>query len=115
MRHGRVLHRVSRWLPSSKTCSSCGHVLESLALGVREWTCRECGMVHDRDYNAAENILAAGRAERINAGGAEVSPSRGEAHGDEAGSVRGARSSRTRVNGKLTCRAEALRDRNRSR
>ncbi|ATL70736.1 RNA-guided endonuclease InsQ/TnpB family protein [Nocardia terpenica] len=90
MRHGRVLHRVSRWLPSSKTCSSCGYVLESLALGVREWTCRECGIVHDRDYNAAENILAAGRAERINDGGAEVSPSREEAHGNEAGSVRGA-------------------------
>jgi putative transposase len=59
--YGRTVIAVDRWLPSSKTCSECGVVLEALPLNVREWTCR-CGAVHDRDVNAARNILAAGRA-----------------------------------------------------
>lgn len=48
---------VDRWFPSSKTCSDCGHKVESLPLSVREWTCPECGSVHDRDINAAKNLL----------------------------------------------------------
>lgn len=48
---------VDRWFPSSKTCSDCGHKVESLPLSVREWTCPECGSVHDRDVNAAKNLL----------------------------------------------------------
>lgn len=48
---------VDRWFPSSKTCSDCGHRVESLPLSVREWTCPECGSVHDRDVNAAKNLL----------------------------------------------------------
>jgi putative transposase len=59
--YGRTVIAVDRWLPSSKTCSECGVVLDTLPLNVREWTCR-CGAVHDRDVNAAKNILAAGRA-----------------------------------------------------
>lgn len=55
---------VDRWFPSSKTCSECGCYRESLPLSVREWTCAECGAVHDRDANAAKNLrrvaLAAG-------------------------------------------------------
>ncbi|MCS7475648.1 RNA-guided endonuclease InsQ/TnpB family protein [Umezawaea endophytica] len=60
--YGRSVVVVDRWFPSSKTCSRCGHVLDTLPLGVREWTCPGCGEVHDRDVNAARNILAAGQA-----------------------------------------------------
>lgn len=62
--YGRSLIVVDRWYPSSKLCSKCGHLLDVLALSVREWTCPACGAVHDRDVNAARNILAAGLAER---------------------------------------------------
>jgi putative transposase len=61
--YGRQLLLVDRWFPSSKLCGSCGQVAESMPLKVREWTC-PCGTVHDRDVNAAKNILAAGLAER---------------------------------------------------
>ena len=47
---------ADRWFPSSKTCSACGTVLEELSLSVREWTCPDCGAVHDRDVNAAINL-----------------------------------------------------------
>lgn len=63
-RHGRTVHAVSRWLPSSKTCSGCGHLMDAMPLVIRSWTCPECGATHDRDHNAALNILTAGRAER---------------------------------------------------
>ncbi len=87
-RYGRTLHRVSRWLASSKTCSGCGHRLNELPLQVRTWTCPACRAVHDRDHNAAKVILAAGRAETINACGAPVSPpTTREARGDETGST----------------------------
>ena len=99
-RYGRTLHSVSRWLASSKSCSACGHRLDELGLQVRQWTCPACRAVHDRDYNAAKVILAAGRAERLNAshtsgrdrvsgsGGAPVSPSTTwKARGDESGST----------------------------
>lgn len=76
-RYGRTVHTVSRWLPSSKTCSDCGHVMAALPLNIRSWTCPGRGEVHDRDHNAARNILAAGRAERRNACEAQVSPPSG--------------------------------------
>lgn len=60
--YGRDLVVVERWFPSSKLCSSCGAVAARLPLHVREWTC-SCGAVHDRDVNAATNLLAAGPAE----------------------------------------------------
>ena len=47
---------ADRWFPSSRTCSACGHKLETLPLSVREWTCPTCGAVHDRDVNAAMNL-----------------------------------------------------------
>ncbi len=47
---------ADRWFPSSKTCSCCGHKLETLALSVRAWTCPACGAEHDRDRNAALNL-----------------------------------------------------------
>lgn len=58
--YGRTLVKIDRFYPSSKTCSACGHVLDSLPLDIREWVCPECSVVHDRDTNAALNILAEG-------------------------------------------------------
>jgi putative transposase len=60
---GKTYHRIDRWYPSSKTCSSCGHKLETLDLGTREWTCPNCGTHHDRDLNAAMNILHVGQSD----------------------------------------------------
>jgi putative transposase len=58
-RYGRTVVVVDRWFPSSKTCSACGHLLAKLSLGTRRWTCPGCGTLHDRDVNAAKNMLAA--------------------------------------------------------
>jgi putative transposase len=58
--YGRTLVKIDRWYPSSKTCSACGWVLETLDLDEREWTCPACGAHHDRDTNATRNILAEG-------------------------------------------------------
>ncbi len=60
--YGRTVVAVDRWFPSSKLCSACGTLQEKMPLNVREWTCA-CGAVHDRDVNAAKNVLAAGLAE----------------------------------------------------
>jgi putative transposase len=60
--YGRNLVKIDRWFPSSKRCGNCGHIVDKLALNIREWTCSSCGTVHDRDLNAAGNILAAGLA-----------------------------------------------------
>ncbi len=60
--YGRTLVKIDRWYPSSKTCSSCGHLLAELSLDTRHWVCPDCGTRHDRDINAAKNILAAGLA-----------------------------------------------------
>jgi putative transposase len=70
--YGRTLVKIDRWYPSSKRCFNCGHLLASLSLDVRAWTCPECGVSHDRDINAANNILMAGQA--ISACGAAVRP-----------------------------------------
>lgn len=58
---GRTLVKVGRFYPSSKTCSACGHRLDALPLSVRVWDCPACGAHHDRDVNAARNILAEGK------------------------------------------------------
>ena len=71
-RAGRHLIVIDRWYPSSKTCSACGHLLASLSLRTRTWQCPSCGTRHDRDINAAKNILAAGLA--VSACGADVRP-----------------------------------------
>ncbi len=70
--YGRTLVKIDRWLPSSKRCGNCGHIVEKLPLNIREWSCPKCGTVHDRDVNAAKNILAAGLA--VNVCGANVRP-----------------------------------------
>jgi putative transposase len=61
-RYGRHLIVIDRWYPSTKTCSACGHLLAGLSLNTLTWQCPSCGTRHDRDHNAAKNILAAGRA-----------------------------------------------------
>jgi putative transposase len=71
--HGRDVIAVDRWFPSSKLCSACGALAEKMPLHVRSWTCR-CATIHDRDVNAARNILAAGLA--VTACGAGVRPQR---------------------------------------
>lgn len=70
--YGRTLIGIDRWYPSSKRCGDCGYTMTELALSVREWTCPECGIVHDRDINAARNVLAAGLAASVC--GENVSP-----------------------------------------
>ncbi|GAA4099176.1 putative transposase [Nonomuraea soli] len=60
--YGRSFVAVDRWLPSSKLCSACGALQEKMPLHLREWVCA-CGASHDRDVNAAKNVLAAGLAE----------------------------------------------------
>jgi putative transposase len=57
---GKQVIFIDRWYPSSKTCSSCGHVLESLDLLIREWRCPSCQQVNGRDENAALNIQRVG-------------------------------------------------------
>jgi putative transposase len=58
--YGRTLVKIDQWYPSSKTCSVCKHVLPDLDLTVREWVCPNCGAPHQRDHNAAKNVLAEG-------------------------------------------------------
>jgi putative transposase len=60
--YGRDLVKIDQWFPSSKRCGNCGHVIERLPLNIRQWACPECAAHHDRDINAAQNILAAGLA-----------------------------------------------------
>jgi putative transposase len=57
----RTFHKINRWFPSSKTCSCCGHKLDSMILNVREWQCPVCETIHDRDLNAAVNIKQEGQ------------------------------------------------------
>ncbi|MEH2460639.1 RNA-guided endonuclease InsQ/TnpB family protein [Nostoc sp.] len=70
--YGRTFVKIDRWFPSSKRCGHCGHIVEKLPLNIREWDCPKCGTHHNRDINAAKNILAAGLA--VNVCGATVRP-----------------------------------------
>jgi putative transposase len=73
--YGREIHQINRFAPSSKTCSECGWINKDLTLNNREFICQECGMVEDRDLNAAKNILKISRDEltRINVCGEQDS------------------------------------------
>ncbi|WP_327137540.1 transposase [Streptomyces sp. NBC_01340] len=79
--YGREVIAVDRFFPSSKLCSTCGALQQKMPLGVRTWTC-DCGTTHDRDVNAAKNLLAAGRA--VAACGAGVRPQRSSPDGQSA-------------------------------
>ncbi|MBM0225225.1 transposase [Micromonospora sp. ATA51] len=83
-RYGRSFRRIGRFVPTSQTCSTCGRLDGPKPLSVRSWTC-PCGAVHDRDVNAAINILAQGRWESLNACGAQVRPAPVPAPRREAG------------------------------
>ncbi|MBY8870397.1 transposase [Micromonospora sp. PLK6-60] len=72
-RYGRTFARVDRFFPSTRMCSRCGRINDKMALKVRAWEC-SCGAAHDRDVNAAINVLAAGQADNSNDRGAQVRP-----------------------------------------
>jgi putative transposase len=85
--YGRSVVALDKWYPSSKRCHVCGHIVDDLPLDVRQWTCPECGTIHDRDVNAALNSEAAGLA--VLACGGAVRPGRVKsvkARSGEAGS-----------------------------
>jgi putative transposase len=68
---------ADRWFASSKTCSACGHVHTGLTLSDREWSCVACGVIHDRDRNAAINLMHFAASSAVTAcggEGADVSP-----------------------------------------
>jgi transposase len=88
-RYGRTFARIGRFEPTSQVCSACGVKDGPKPPNVRTWACAACGIVHDRDVNAARNILALGRRERLNACGTGVRP-RDTAAGAEAGTRRSA-------------------------
>ncbi|MEC3951431.1 RNA-guided endonuclease TnpB family protein [Nocardia sp. CDC153] len=87
-RSGRYFGKVDRFYPSSQICAPCGHRDGPKPLSVRVWTCPVCAAVLDRDLNASNNVLAAGRAERLNACRGRVSPGLAPAPADEAGTHR---------------------------
>ncbi|WP_407706432.1 RNA-guided endonuclease InsQ/TnpB family protein [Streptomyces scopuliridis] len=79
--YGRDVIAVDRWFPSSRLCHACGTLQDKMPLHVRTWTC-DCGTTHDRDVNAAKNLLAAGLA--VSACGAGVRPQRRTPGGQSA-------------------------------
>ncbi|MFI8907695.1 RNA-guided endonuclease InsQ/TnpB family protein [Streptomyces albidoflavus] len=79
--YGREVIAVDRWFPSSKLCCACGTLRGKLPLNVRTWTC-DCGTTHDRDVNAANNLMAAGLA--VSVWGAGVRPQRSSPGGQSA-------------------------------
>ncbi|MFD5227491.1 RNA-guided endonuclease InsQ/TnpB family protein [Streptomyces qaidamensis] len=107
VKHGRTFAKVDRAFPSSQLCSVCGLRDGPKPLRVREWACGECGAVHDRDHNAASNVLlegrrivAAGRAETQNASwSAGKAKTKVPAQRVEAGSLREGRTAQSGISG----------------
>jgi len=89
-RYGRTFARIGRFEPTSQVCSACGVTGGPKPLSVRTWTCTACGTIHDRDVNAARNVLALGRRESLNACGGGIRPGATLAAASETGSLRGA-------------------------
>lgn len=91
--YGTHLLSCGRFDPSSKMCSNCGKIQKEMPLSVRSWKCPECGKRHDRDVNAAVNILnfavastVNGRGEKVRLASVEGYPFIEQAHLDEASS-----------------------------
>jgi putative transposase len=82
--YGREIIKIDRWFPSSLRCGNCGHVVDKLPLNIREWKFPKCGTEHDRDINAAKNILAAGLA--VSVCGATIRPE--ESKSPKAGALK---------------------------
>ena len=61
LNEGKFVIKIDRFYPSSKTCSHCGYIKDKLKIKEREWTCPHCNTYHDRDINAAINILVEGK------------------------------------------------------
>ena len=80
--YGRTLIKIDKWYPSSKRCHRCGHVHDSLTLNERFWLCPQCKTFHDRDINAAKNVLAVGLT--VSACGEAVRPGRAGARPGKA-------------------------------
>jgi putative transposase len=70
--YGRTFHQIDRWYASSKTCGCCGAKAEAMDLSIREWVCGSCGANHDRDINAAVNILNTGLSDLYSLTSAEL-------------------------------------------
>ncbi|CAK0768984.1 transposase [Gammaproteobacteria bacterium] len=92
--YGRKIIVIDRFEPTSKVCSECGHLMDVMALSIREWTCPNCGVIHDRDINAARNILS------VATGGRPGSHARRGRHqpgagGDDVAGMRASDESRT--------------------
>jgi len=87
VQYGRTFARIGRFEPTSQVCSACGVKDGRKPLHIRQWTCPACGTTHDRDVNAAKNILA-GRADKSNACGGNVRPGLALAVPGEAGTHR---------------------------
>ncbi|HBW57250.1 MAG TPA: transposase [Oscillatoriales bacterium UBA8482] len=86
--YGRDFRVIDRWTPTSQTCSCCGFKGGKKELNIREWICLNCGTFHDRDINAAVNILVAGGlSETLNGRGEKVSLSAKKAHLGEASTL----------------------------
>jgi putative transposase len=90
LQYGREFRRIGRWEPTSQVCSACGVKDGPKPLVVRTWTCPACGAAHDRDVNAARNVLALGRRESLNACGGSVRPGSVPADPSETGIHRSA-------------------------
>ena len=90
VRYGRLFARISRFEPTSQVCSACGVNDGRKPLSVRQWICAVCGARHDRDLNAAKNVLALGHRESLNACGDQVRPGLVPAPVGETGTLRGA-------------------------
>ena len=89
-RYGRGFGKVGRFEPTSQVCSACGVKDGPKPLAIREWRCAACGTIHERDLNAARNVLALGRRESLNACGGGIRPGAVLAAAGETASLRGA-------------------------
>ena len=58
--YGKEVVFINKWFPSTKMCNECTYVMDKIDESIREWDCPSCGTHHDRDHNAAINILNEG-------------------------------------------------------